>query len=279
MKSEITPQEMQKLKEIEIKMLDVFVDICEKLHLKYFLVDGTLLGAVRHKGFIPWDDDIDVGMLRSDYEIFVKKAPQYLSEDYFLQTFESDPEYPYVYAKIRNCRTTFIETVLKDLHINHGVFIDIFPFDFYPENKVKIKKIELEKKIMDLKIESAYHYDKPLKHSAIGRTLQIISKIKYKSVSTAVKKRDKLIQCVKSSSIVCNYCGDWEQKESVPTEWLSEFIQLEFEGKTYSAPKNYHEILTRVYGNYMELPPEEKRVPQHYTEVIDLDMSYSKYYK
>ena len=65
----------------------------------------------------------------------------------------------------------------------------------------------------------------------------------------------------------------------MPTEWLSEFIQLEFEGKTYSAPKNYHEILTRVYGNYMELPPEEKRVPQHYTEVIDLDMSYSKYYK
>ena len=132
---ELTPQDSQRIKEIELEIFKVFLDIANKLDIKYYLIGGTLLGAVRHKGFIPWDDDIDVGLPRKDYEKFIAEAQKYLPDYYFLQTYETDPEYPLSFAKIRDSRTTYLETALNNKKINHGVFFDIFPLDFYPENE------------------------------------------------------------------------------------------------------------------------------------------------
>ena len=117
------------LKKIELEMFKYYLAICEKHDLKYFLIGGTLLGAVRHKGFIPWDDDIDIGMPRPDYEKFLLVAQKELPEHIFLQTHNTDIEYPNCFAKLRNSDTTFIETSCKKLKINHGIYIDIFPLD------------------------------------------------------------------------------------------------------------------------------------------------------
>lgn len=132
----LTDEEMLRLKACEVSMLKEFIEICEKLGLRYYALYGTLLGAVRHQGFIPWDDDIDVGMMREDYEVFVREGQKYLSEHLFLQTYESDPEYISGYAKIRDNNTTFIETSVKSRKMNHGIFIDIFPLDSFSDKNL-----------------------------------------------------------------------------------------------------------------------------------------------
>jgi len=108
---------LKKLKDMEVSMLRECISVCEKLGIKYYLIGGTLLGAVRHGGFIPWDDDIDIAMTRADYEVFVSKAQEFLPNNLFLQTNKTDPEALMNFAKIRNSDTAFIETSTKDLAI------------------------------------------------------------------------------------------------------------------------------------------------------------------
>ena len=128
----LTADQLQSLKDRERDMLKTFVDICNKHSIKYFVQGGTLLGTVRHGGFIPWDDDVDVSLPRDEYERFLAVAEKELPEYYFLQTKDTDPEYPNNFAKIRDSRTTFLESSAKNLNINHGAYIDIFPLDNYP---------------------------------------------------------------------------------------------------------------------------------------------------
>lgn len=140
MEKEINIRDLQ-LAELEI--LKEFIRVCKELNLKYFLDSGTLLGCVRHGGFIPWDDDIDVSMPREDYEILLEKGQDILNKKYFLQTYKTEFEYTNTFAKIRNSETTFIESTVQNLNINHGVYIDIFPFDGY-NSKDKIHNIRFK---------------------------------------------------------------------------------------------------------------------------------------
>ena len=126
---ELSPQQLNVLKEKELELLRLFLEVCARLELTYYVLGGTLLGAVRHQGFIPWDDDIDVGMPRKDYTVFLQQAQQHLPEDIFLQTCFTDPAFPANYAKLRNSSTTFMESAFKNRNINHGICIDIFPLD------------------------------------------------------------------------------------------------------------------------------------------------------
>ena len=117
---------MNELQQKELELFKAFVRVCEKHNLKYFLVGGSALGAIRHKGSIPWDDDIDVGMPREDYDKFCELQYEYEGTPYFIQNFKSDPCYIYNYGKLRDSSTTFIENTYKNNRINHGVWIDIF---------------------------------------------------------------------------------------------------------------------------------------------------------
>jgi hypothetical protein len=119
-----------------LDMVEVFLDICEKHHLRYFAVGGTLLGAVRHRGFIPWDDDVDLAMPRKDYERFLEVAPAMLPEHLALTNKRNEPDNPHLYfSRIRNRNTTHITKFAQECRINHGVFIDIFPEDGLPTGK------------------------------------------------------------------------------------------------------------------------------------------------
>ena len=113
----------------------MFVQICDRLQMEYFMLCGSALGAIKYGGFIPWDDDIDVGLYREDYERFCKEAPMLLPKKFFLQNYASDPDFPAIYSKLRDSSTTSIEKSVAKLPINHGISIDIFPLDGYPKKK------------------------------------------------------------------------------------------------------------------------------------------------
>lgn len=267
-------EKINQLKKIEVEMLKAFINICETLNLKYYLLGGTLLGAIRHKGFIPWDDDIDVGMPREDYEIFLEKAQSLLPENYFVQTCFTDTEFPANFCKIRNSDTTFIETSVKNCKMNHGVFIDIFPLDWHVDSFFKLKLFNVKNRLYKIAIVKSFYLPKKIK-SFKKLIVNIINF--FIPVKTALKKRDILLKSNKGKTHLANYCGAWGIKEIVPFEWYGEGVDVEFEGLKLKAPKEYDKWLTQVYGNYMELPPIEKRITHHYTEVIDLDCSYKEY--
>lgn len=272
---EPTKEEIEELKCIEIGMLQIFVDICDRLHLRYYLLGGTLLGAVRHQGFIPWDDDIDVGMPRADYEVFLKESQALLPDNMFLQTIFTDKEYLNCFAKIRNSDTTFMETSSSNRKINHGVFVDIFPLDYYPENEKKQKLIDRKKLWFSLRINQCFttYHPKKLKTKIAG----LVSRLAYPSVNKALVKRENMYKSIPQSNLIANYGGAWGKKEIVPADWYGEGTEVTFEGMKVMAPVEYDKWLTQVYGDYMQLPPVEKRVGHHYVEVIDLHKSYKEY--
>ena len=186
--------ELKRLQLVELDILKEFIRVCNELNVKYFLDSGTLLGCIRHGGFIPWDDDIDVSMPREDYEIFLKEGQKLLKNKYFLQTYKTDPEYTMGFAKIRNSETTFIESSVKNLKINHGVYIDIFPLDGY-NDKNKIRNF-LNKKafvLYNLQINKKYDFKIIHKNNIKGKLALILSNLLYgrKNVPSLLEKKEK----------------------------------------------------------------------------------------
>lgn len=272
---ELTQLQLKQLKECELEMLRSFKEICDKLGIKYYILGGTLLGAVRHKGFIPWDDDVDVFIPRKEYEIFLEKAQSLMPEKYFLQTHLTDENYPNNFAKMRDSSTTFIEKTCRHIDMNHGVYIDIFPLDFYPDG-IKGKIFSIKKKLLTWRINRAFDFGKQSLKSKIAA---FISTLVYPSLKKAVLKREKLYGGVTEGGRVINNSGAWEEKEIVPASWCGEGVPLEFEGLSMRGPDKYDEWLTFVYGDYMALPPEEERVPHHFVEAFDIDKPYTEYFK
>lgn len=267
--------QLQQMQNAELDIFKVFIEMCEKLHLNYYVMGGTLLGAVRHKGFIPWDDDIDVGMLRDEYEIFMREAGSLLPPHLFLQNHRTEREFHSNAAKLRNSNTTFIETGIKNAKINHGIFIDIFPLDYYPDTSMKELWLKIRKKVISARINMVFEREHP--ENAVKRLLKAPLKILYPTISKAVKKMESVYMSCPVSSKIANHNGAWEEKEIVPVQWYAQGCELQFEGITVRGPKEYDKWLTQVYGDYMQLPPVEKRVTHHHTEVIDLERPYTEY--
>lgn len=269
--------DISKVKNLEIDILQVFIGICSQLNLQYFVLGGTLLGAVRHQGFIPWDDDIDVCLKRADYNIFIEKAQSMLPEGLFLQTHQTDPEFPMCFAKIRNSNTTFIESSMAGLKINHGVYIDVFPLDYYPEGFLERCVMDFRKTSTECCINRCYKSSKKglrkLKISA-GR---LLGWLMYGSIENAVQRQNRLYQAVAKSKWMVNYGGAWGKREIVPTELFDDSTELSFEGIKVSAPKEYDRYLTCIYGDYMTLPPLEEQKPHHHTDLIDPEHPYTRY--
>ena len=270
---ELTKEQLKRLKECERDMLAAFVAVCDKYKIKYTLQGGTLLGAVRHQGFIPWDDDVDVSLPRDEYERFISLAQSELPSYYFLQTKDTDKEYPNNFAKIRDSRTTFIETSARNLNINHGAYIDIFPIDYYPDG-FKAKLFELKKKLLTWRINTAFY----MPHMSFkSKIATVISCILYPSRRKAIEKREKLFSAVQPSERIVNNSGAWLEKEIIPRQWCEETMDMTFEGIKVKGSAKYDEGLTFVYGDYMQLPPEKDRKGHHFTDVVDLDKPYTEY--
>ena len=269
----LTPDQTEAMQQTELEIFKVFISVCEKLNIKYYLIAGTLLGAVRHQGFIPWDDDIDVGIFREDYERFVAEAPALLPPHLFLQTRQSDPEYPHVFAKIRNSNTAFIETSVKKRKMNHGMFIDVFPIDGYSETKMHSFSAKVKSVLINSRISYAYDIAPSWKI----RLIRPFSRLLYPSVSDALDAKERIFQSAPGSDLVANFSGIYGQREIMPADWYGNGAQLTFGDVTAKVPVEYHKWLTQVYGDYMQLPPEDKRATHHQTVCIDAQKSYLEY--
>ena len=267
-----------KLKQIELDMLKAIVDICKKEDMRYFAVGGTALGAVRHNGFIPWDDDIDLGMPREDYERFLKLAPEKLPEHLFLQHLSTDAECPFNYIKIRDSRTTFVERNVKDLNINHGVFIDVFPLDGVAEGRISRWAFDVKNRLLSRSVSRIFNAEET-KCSCKTKCVSFVAKVLYSDSYKALKKRELLYKKYSycKSDTVANYCGAWGKKEIMPKDYFGNGVLHKFDGIEVVLPEKTDAYLTHIYGDYMTPPPIEKQVSHHNTVFFDMEKSYTEY--
>lgn len=252
--------------------------VCDKHDIEYILDSGTLLGAVRHGGFIPWDDDMDIGMTRDNYNRFLEIAKTELGKDYFLQTWDTDKNYPLPFAKVRLNGTTFIEDVLEKAHMHHGIYVDIFAYDVWPENKRQQKKLWRKRLYLQGLIRMKCHYLKFKSDAAWKYFIKAImfTFIKFLSLfytkKGLVKRHDQVIakfNQLKSDNIYEHTANVKFGHCVVPKTCLEGLIDLKFEDDVFKCPSNYDEYLRIIYGDYMKLPPEEKRLKGHKITKVD----------
>ena len=242
-----------KLHEYELKILDELDRICSKYNLKYYLAFGTLLGAVRHHGFIPWDDDVDVCMPREDYEKLSEIVDIELKDGFFFQSEQTDAAWCRLYSKIRIDNTLFIESKVAHVERHQGIFIDVFPLD-KTNKKGKIYEAIKQKYVNVVNAQIIMSKGE----LPINWKHKIMRLILPNSIFYRIREKWK---CGKGEYYV-GYGGVYGVlKETMPISCYDPPIKLEFEGKEYSAPRNYEYILTHIYGkNYMTLPPENERI-------------------
>lgn len=262
---------LQDLHKVEIEILDEIDRICRKNSINYCLVGGTLLGAVRHGGFIPWDDDLDVAMPRNDYEKFIDVCKNELSDDFYLHSIETDKTYWLPFIKIRKKYTIFEEKNIAGLGCKTGIYVDIFPLDdaIVIDSFKKRFVTQVIKEISALYLFKIgfykQHYCKPFR-KAVYWFLSMISTVELHKIQNRLMKRYN----GDFSKYFINYGSNYSTiKQTMPKETYIPFKEISFEGKMYFAPNDTNYYLKRIYGeNYMELPPVEKRITHNPEKLV-----------
>ena len=248
--------------------------VCEKNKIAYFLDSGTLLGAVRHHGFIPWDDDMDLGMLRDQYEMFLKAAVRDLDKKFQLVEWKSSNGYPRPFCKIVKKNTIYLEEGAKESEYERGIYIDIFPYDVFPNKADSIQKrqINLYKAVIRNQCgiktwvsNGKINKGKYLKNLPITLLSHLIDR------NSAISRYEK--SAIKHNGENSEYYypqgvsgyGRW----IIPRKCLQNYEVLEFEGEMFSVPSDYDAFLKHAYGDYMKLPPEDQRENRH--KIIQVD--------
>ena len=259
---------MKKVWAVELDMLHQLDRVCKKYGLRYFADSGTLLGAVRHHGFIPWDDDIDVVMFRDDYELLKKCAAKEFQHPYFFQTLYNDEKLIREHAQIRNSETTGYLPNEEDRPYNKGLFLDIFPLDILPDDGLKYKLHMAKIKLLWRTIEYG-GYVKDYPHELKGKIFLQGTKLLYKftDYKKLFKKYEELCAKYNDSgydriSYVCFSRG--KEKNMFRREWWDETIEMPFEFTTIPCPAGYDGRLTQEYKDYMTI----KNVPSTHIDAF-----------
>ena len=255
---------LRRLQETELEILTELDRVCRKHNLRYYIVGGTLIGAARTGGFIPWDDDIDVSMPREDFDKLISLKDEF-KNDFFLQTHKTEKECYFFYAKLKKNGTYFGEDKFEHTGIHKGIFMDIFPLDYISDKSI-IQKLcfksfgIINAFICSKKLTSEFLYkNMSLPFIVTFRLIQCILPLPLLyGMRTMVSKLSKLLSNKKLVASLAGFHG--YPKEIAPFEWWAEGTDIEFEGKTVRAPKEYKTLLSHMFGDYMQLPPVEERV-------------------
>lgn len=268
--------EREVLRRVQMVQLEIAKEIrrvCEENDIQYFLADGSFLGAVRHQGFIPWDDDMDMGMMRSDYEKFCRIAPQKLKPEYCLQTWYTDPNYSLPFGKVVKRGTVYLENKKSRRLKENGFYVDIFPYDYVPEdsrerstlaaNLLSIYRVKLMKSGYKPWMEN----DSIVWKKRIGYLYYQLKSL-FVSQRDLAKGYDALAVALHDSKVICEQSA-LPKPDYYDADCLEEFADYVFEGEIFKGPKNYDKYLTSLYGDYMVLPPEDQRENRH--QIIEID--------
>lgn len=274
-------EEIARLQEIELGILREFDRVCQDLELNYTICAGTLLGAVRHGGFIPWDDDVDVAMTREDYDKFIHHAQKLLAKNLFIQTYESDPHYLHNFCKIIDSGTHLKERLTRNIPMRSGVYIDVFPIDRVSTNPLKRK---LDKALVSLVyfikvssnkdwIRKNNNYLKRVPKWIVFPLAKLLGTRRLNRLETYIKSRNNNLK--NTHTYGDNYLFpllNASKFHLLPIEVFTSTESREFEGHFFKASKFWDIYLKSLYGDYMQLPPEAQRVPTHAFLELDLDL-------
>lgn len=247
---------------VMLEIMDEIHDYCTAHQIQYFLLGGTLLGAVRHHGFIPWDDDMDIGLLRKDYE---KLLRQFTSKSGNVEILHAGNMKHYIWpsAKAVHKQTRLVELGYKKSEI--GVYIDIFPLDYINADYEEARKIVIKanrwKDLLTLK-----HLRVDKKRSTLKNAIVIVGKLLYLVPDCFLISRINSFgeqEYKGTEKFVCNFTGAWGIRELASADDFSSAVAGNFEGRSFWLPNGYDDYLHTVYGDYMTLPPVEKRVTHH----------------
>ncbi len=267
---------MQDIWTAEQSILDEVSRVCEEHKLRYSLAYGTLLGAVRHKGFIPWDDDIDIMMPRADYEKLMELWPEVGHDEFVLDRCELDPENCNVFSKIRKDHTTFLQYEDEKYAVHHkGIYNDIFPADYVPNGK-------LSKMLQYIDFAFMLLFNRGYSSGSTGIVglgehvlLKLIPKKKYLPISRFFAKRGRRWNGKSTKQIVFPVTIR-DCRRYYPADLFDHLEKIEFQGKKYFAFSKADEFLTIRYGDYMQLPPKEEQVWKHCPIIVDFNRNYEE---
>lgn len=263
---------LSRLQSVELEMLRVFRDWCAEKEITWFIDSGTVIGAIRHQGFIPWDDDVDICMMRKDYERFKDICRTELNPKYFYQSKDTDSAYYHLFDKIRVNGTVFKEDLIAEHDIHHGVYIDIFPMDYVPDNgflrclqfwKFHFFRTGLMAKYMSMEERTGYKLLAAKVVRALFKPFSLDSL--YKNAIKEARRYDG-----RKGNYIFNFCSAINEKSLCHASCLEDVMYAKFENKEFLIPKEYDEVLRVEYGDYMQLPPEEDRVPHHHLTELKL---------
>ena len=277
-------QSVRQIQLIELDILRQVLTICEESRVVYYALGGTLLGAVRHQGMIPWDDDIDIGMPRPEYERFLKIAAKKLKAPYQLHTLQQrNGEYSYYFARVENTEVKMLRKAgLQDAVI--PAWIDVFPLDGVPKDKVK-REIWLRKCDLLLKLYKGSQYSyfgasrdlnvkRSLPKTVLRETFILFRMERWVDAERAWNRLDRALKENEydSCDTLINFCGNWGLKEMFPKSIYGKGKLYPFEDLMLNGPEDADFVLRQMYGDYMELPPEDQR-NHHHIELIENDTS------
>ncbi len=268
---------LQAMHEIQLELANEFKRICDMHQIAYFTIAGTTLGAIRHKGFIPWDDDMDFGMLRGDYRRFLDVAKYELGWKYFLQNWHTDPNFGLPFTKLQYKFSSLIEDNQDEALQEHsGVFIDIFPYDFIPKDHELrhhiYNRYEYYNRLLKLKNGYLFNTDTFTKKVSI-MLLKFVA---------GFQSREKLIGLLEGMEKECNTqydrsellitLGGWygPDKELMQLDWCINLMEHEFEDSSFLVQVNYKAYLTHLYNDYMTPPPKDQRYNQHGIKRVEI---------
>jgi LPS biosynthesis protein len=247
--------------------------ICEKHNIKYFIIAGTALGAIRHKGFIPWDEDMDIGMLRGDYDRFVAACREELDGKFFFQDIHTDRYYPSMFSKIVLKDTIYQEIGTEKSKAINGIFVDIFPFDKVPNDETLKAKTEVSRRRVNQLLRMHCNYETGARSKLMYGMTMVLAKLMPKFlINTIAEYVYKKYNGIKAKEVVTAEGSYGYTKEIIPIDYTRQLIDVPFEDTTFPVFKDYDGYLEGMYGDYMVIPPSGNREKHHLAK-----LDYSKY--
>lgn len=268
---------LRDLQLVELDILKEFLRISKKYHLRYYALGGTLLGAVRHKGFIPWDDDIDIGMPRPDFDRFTEIVKQELPEGMVYKTYQDTPGYRYYVPRLCDSRVKVVDTASSVQKVREA-WIDIFPLDGMPGNRI-LRKIHCTRLLAARAMVNYSMFstnvdlnrkNRPLPEKVMIAVGQILPVEKIFRTDRALRHLDRLMRKYPydGSSWMVNFMGIHKLKEMFHRRYYGKGAGYPFEDVRLKGPADYDFVLTQMYGSYME-PPSREEMNHHSTRILE----------